>query len=66
MVQETDNESILHQIRRLLEIEYEDENIYELIENQTNPINEIRLQYKTGQFTENNQATKEIEEWLGK
>lgn len=66
MIQETDNESILHEINRLLEIEHEAENIYKLNENQTTAINEARLQYKNGQFLENDQANKEIEEWLGK
>ena len=66
MIQETDNESILYEINRLLEIELEAESIYELNEHQINAINEARLQYKNGQIIENDQANKEIEEWLGK
>ncbi|MBK6544840.1 MAG: hypothetical protein IPG12_06175 [Saprospiraceae bacterium] len=63
-IQKTDNESILHEINRLLEIEIEAESIYELNEHQLNAINEARLQYKSGQIIENEQANKEIEEWL--
>jgi hypothetical protein len=66
MIQETDNESILHEINRLLKIELEAESIYELNEQQISAINEARLQYKNGQIIENDQANKEIEEWLGK
>jgi len=66
MIQKTDNENILHEINRLLEIEIEAESIYELNEQQINAINEARLQFKNGQVIENDQANKEIEEWLGK
>lgn len=66
MIQETENESILYEINRLLVIELEAESIYELNEHQINAINEARLQYKNGQIIENDQANKEIEEWLGK
>ena len=41
MIQETDNESILYEINRLLEIELEAESIYELNEHQINAINEV-------------------------
>ncbi len=66
LILETENDSILYEINRLLEIEFEAKSIYELNEDQINAINEARLQYKKGQFLTNDQANNEIEEWLGK
>jgi hypothetical protein len=59
-------EFIAIKINRLLEIETEAKAIYELNEQQIDAIHEARLQYKKGQTLDNDQANKEIEEWLGK
>jgi len=41
-------------------------NIYELSDEQMNAVQEGQLQYWNGQFLTEDQADKDIEEWLGK
>ncbi|MEP7197090.1 MAG: hypothetical protein ABI851_11280 [Saprospiraceae bacterium] len=65
-IQETDNDNILEELLRLLEIESEAESIYVLNVSQINAIEEGRVQIKNGQFLENDQANIEIQEWLKK
>jgi predicted transcriptional regulator len=43
-----------------------DTNIYELSEQQLKAVEEGQLQYKNGEFLTEEQADKDIEEWLGK
>lgn len=40
--------------------------IYELSDEQLNVVEEGQLQFKNGEFLTEEQADKEIEEWLGK
>lgn len=65
-IQKTDNESLLQEVFRLLEIETEDLEIYKLSDDQKKAVNEARQQIKNGQFLNNDQADKEIDEWLSK
>jgi len=65
-IQKTDNESLLKEVYRLLELETEDIEVYKLSEDQKDAINEARQQIKKGQFLTNDQADKEIDEWLSK
>ncbi|MDQ3142262.1 MAG: hypothetical protein M3Q56_08450, partial [Bacteroidota bacterium] len=65
-IQETDNDNILKELYRLLEIESEAEGIYKLNEQQIIVIEEARSQIKNGQFLENDQANIEIQGWLKK
>jgi predicted RNase H-like HicB family nuclease len=53
MINKTDNEGILNDINRLLEIEKEAKAIYDLNEKQIDSINESRQQYKKGQTPDN-------------
>lgn len=65
-IQKTDNENLLEEAYRLLELETEDIEIYKLTEDQRRAINEARQQIKNGQFLTDDQANKEIDEWLNK
>ena len=63
-IQKTDNESLLEEAFRLLQLESEDLEVYMLSEDQKNAINEARQQIKNGQFLTDDEANKDIDEWL--
>ena len=65
-IQKTENEELLAEVYRLLELETEDIEIYKLNYNQRNAINEARQQINSSQFLTDEQSNKEIDEWLGK
>ncbi len=65
-IQKTQDERILEEAFRLLELEAEDIEIYQLNDDQKKAINEARQQIKNGQFLTEEQANKEIDEWLNK
>lgn len=63
-IQETDNENLLEEAFRLLQMESEDIEVYKLCEGQKNAANEARQQIKNGQFLTDDEANKDIDEWL--
>ncbi len=63
-IQKTQDERILEEAFRLLELEAEDIEIYKLNDGQKKAIGEARQQIKSGQSLTNEQANKEIDEWL--
>jgi hypothetical protein len=65
-VQTTQDERVLEEAYRLLEIETEDIEIYKLSDNQKKAISQARQQVKDGQFLTSEQANTEIDEWLSK
>ena len=65
-IQKTDNENLLEEAYRLLELETEDIEVYKLSDEQRKAINEGRQQIKDGQFLTDDQANNEIDEWLSK
>ena len=65
-IQKTENEVLLEEAYRLLELETEDIEIYKLTEEQRKAISEGRLQIKNGKFLTDDQANNEIDEWLSK
>ena len=65
-IQKTDNEDLLAEAYRLLELETEDIEIYKLNNDQRKAISEARQQIKSGQFLTDEQSNKEIDEWLSK
>ena len=65
-IQKTDNENLLEEAFRLLQLESEDIEVYKLSEDQKNVVNEARQQIKNGQFLTDDEANKEINEWLSK
>lgn len=65
-IQKTENEELLQEAYRLLDIEIDDAEIYTLNTDQKKVIDEAMQQIKTGQFITEQQANKEIDEWLSK
>ena len=65
-IQETVDNSLLEEALRLLDIESDESDTLVLNEEQTNAVNEAQAQIKSGQFLTNEQANKEIDEWLNK
>lgn len=65
-IEKTEDKRILEELFRLLEIETEDIEIYKLNEGQLMAVNEAKEQIKTGQFLTDEQANKDIDEWLKK
>lgn len=62
-ISSTTDERILHEVNRLLETGA-DEEVYQLTPEQMAGIEESREQIKNGQFLTNEEANKEIQEWL--
>jgi predicted transcriptional regulator len=62
-ISSTTDERILQEVNRLLETGA-DEDIYQLTPEQIAGIEESREQIKNGQFLTNEEANKEIQEWL--
>jgi len=65
-IQKTENEDLLEEAYRLLELETEDIEIYKLNDDQRKAITEARQQINNGQFLTDDQSNKEIDEWLSK
>ncbi|HEY5750876.1 MAG TPA: hypothetical protein VIU12_32660 [Chryseolinea sp.] len=65
-IQKTDNENLLEEAYRLLELETQDIEVYKLTDDQRKAIDEARQQIKKGEFLTDEQANKEIDEWLTK
>ncbi|GGH55293.1 hypothetical protein [Dyadobacter endophyticus] len=65
-IREIDNEDILAEAYRLLATESDLEEPLKLNNAQKVAIDEAREQIKNGAYLTNNQADKEIEEWLNK
>lgn len=65
-VKRSNNESLLKEISRLLEIEVDLEEVYKLSEEQLSVVEEGLVQLKNGQFLTHEEANAEIEEWLKK
>lgn len=62
-ISSTTDERILQEVNRLLETGA-DEGIYQLTPEQIAGIEESREQIKSGQYLTNEEANKEIQEWL--
>lgn len=65
-IQETKDDRILEEAYRLFELETEDIEVYKLNDDQKKAISEARQQIKNGQFLTEENANKEIDEWLKK
>lgn len=63
-IQETKDERILEEAYRLLGLETDDIEVYQLNDDQKEAINEARQQVKQGQFLTEEKANNEIDEWL--
>jgi hypothetical protein len=65
-IQKTENKELLEEAYRLLDLETEDVDPYKLSDNQNKAVVEARQQIKDGQSLTDDQADKEIDEWLNK
>ncbi len=65
-IKKTDNENLLEEVYRLLEIETGNIEIYKLNSLQRKKIAAAKEQIKNGQFLTEKEANKEINEWLKK
>lgn len=64
-IQKTQDDRILEEAFRLLELETtEDIEVYKLNNDQKKAIGEARQQIKNGQFLTEEQANQDIDEWL--
>jgi hypothetical protein len=64
-IRETDDPAILEEVSRLFELQ-EPESIYHVNEEQKKAINEAQEQIKNNQTLTDEQADKDIDEWLNK
>jgi hypothetical protein len=65
-IQNIENEDILKEVYRLLDLESEDLESYKLSQEQVSVVNEARDQVKNGQFLTHEEAQKKINQWLNK
>lgn len=65
-IQKTQDGRILEEVYRLLDLESEDSEIYKLNEEQNKAITIARQQIKNGQFLTEEEANKDIDQWLKK
>lgn len=65
-INQIENNEILEEMYRLISNEETDLSIYRLSDEQLNVVEEGQHQFKNGQFLTEEQADKDIEEWLGK
>lgn len=63
-IQNTQDGRILEEAYRLLDLENEDIDVFELNDAQKRAISEAREQIKNGQFLTEEAANQEIDEWL--
>lgn len=62
-IRQTNDLQLLQAVLRMLSLKTEEE-VYQLNEAQLSAIEEARAQFKRGEFLTNEEADKEIEEWL--
>ena len=65
-IKQIDDENILEEAFRLLDIEAADMEIYHFSQEELQEINASKNQINNGQFLTNEAANKEIDQWLSK
>jgi len=65
-IEKTESNELLSEAYRLLELETDDIEIYTLSEEQKGAVEEARQQIRNGKFLTDDEANREIDEWLGK
>lgn len=58
-----EDDAVIEKIKRLLDFELENK-IYQLSDDQLNRIQEAKNEYAKGKIVSNEQANKDIEQWL--
>lgn len=65
-IKKIENEDLLNEVNRLIEIETSDIEVYKFSDEQKAAIAEAQIQIKNGEFLTDEEAAKEINEWLKK
>ena len=65
-IQLTDDDKLLEEASRLLEVEIEESDVYILNDKQKEAIEEGRKQIINGEYLTDEESNKEIDEWLSK
>jgi hypothetical protein len=65
-IQGMEDQEIIAEVYQLLQASTDDREPYQLSNEQLVVVNEAREQVKTGKFLTEEQANREIDEWLGK
>jgi hypothetical protein len=65
-IQKSENNHLLEEAYRLLELETQDIEVYKLNDEQKSAVAEAREQIKNGQVLTDDQANQEIDSWLKK
>jgi len=65
-ISDSDDEQLLKDVYHLIELEKDDLLPYKLSEEQMSAVNEAQEQIKAGKFLTDDEANKEIDEWLEK
>ena len=65
-IQLTDDDKLLEEASRLLEVEIEESDVYILNDKQKEAIEEGRKQIINGEYLTDAESNKEIDEWLSK
>lgn len=65
-IQKTENKILLEEASRLLDLEAENTDALKLTDEQRKAVHEGKRQINEGQFLTDEQANKEIDEWLSK
>jgi hypothetical protein len=65
-IQLTDDDKLLEEASRLLEVEIEESDAYILNDKQKEAIEEARKQIINGEYLTDQESNKEIDEWLSK
>ena len=60
------NKDILDEVHRLLDVDIEDDSVFQLNNQQKKEINLAQEQVRQGRGIQSNQADEEVDEWLGK
>lgn len=63
-INHTKDERLLEEVFRFMELESEEIEVYNLSNEQIEAINEAKQQIKNGEFLTNDEANREIKEWL--
>jgi predicted transcriptional regulator len=65
-IQLTDDDKLLEEASRLLEVDIEESDVYILNDKQKEAIEEGRKQIINGEYLTDEESNKEIDEWLSK
>jgi hypothetical protein len=65
-IQLTDDDRLLEEVSRLLEVDMDESDVYILNEKQKEAIENARIQITKGEYLTDEESNKEIDEWLGK